>query len=373
MSPQEIIVVGAGVIGASSAWRLAQNGYAVTLVDDPGAAPASEVAAGMLAPVTEAEFGEEKLLDLNLRSLEMYDSFVDELFDVTGLDVGYRRCGTLMGARDGDDMRALDEVFRYQQRLTLQVARLSSREMRAAEPVLSPRIRGGIFVAGDHQIDPSSLLVALLAAGEAAGVSRLQDRVVDVEQNATRVDARTESGRRLGSDQVVLAAGSYTGGIRGVDGSVPVRPVKGQLVQLCGRPGTPLPSANIRGLDVYVVTRADGRVVIGATIEEQGFDTTLTAGAVHDLLRDAYELWPGVVELGFVGARAGLRPATPDNAPAIGRLGERVIVATGHYRNGVLLTPVTAAAVAEIADGGVPEWIADFDPHRFERETRAAR
>lgn len=373
MSSQDIIVVGAGIIGASSAWRLAQSGHSVTLIDDPGAAPASEVAAGMLAPVTEAEFGEEKLLALNLRSMQMYDSFVDELGDVTRLDVGYRRCGTLMVARDGDDMRALNEVLRYQQRLALQVARLSSREMRATEPVLSPRIRGGIAVAGDHQIDPSSLLAALLFAGEAAGVSRYQDRVVGVEQNADGVDVRTESGQGLASDQVVLAAGSYTGGIHGIDGSVPVRPVKGQLVQLRGRPGMPLPSANIRGLDVYVVTRADGRVVIGATVEEQGFDTTLTAGAVHDLMRDAYELWPGVVELEFVGARAGLRPATPDNAPAIGRLGERVIVATGHYRNGVLLTPVTAAAVAEIADGGAPEWLADFDPHRFESATRAAR
>jgi glycine oxidase len=373
VSSEEIIVVGAGAIGASSAWRLAQDGHAVTLIDDPGAAPASDVAAGMLAPVTEAEFGEEKLLTLNLRSMEMYDAFVEELCEVTGLDVGYRRCGTLMVARDGDDMRALGEVLGYQQRLGLQVARWSPREMRAAEPVLSPRIRGGISVTGDHQIDPSALLAALLAACDSAGVERLRDRAMDVEQNETGVKIRTESGRILSCDQVVFAAGSYTGRIGGIDGSVPVRPVKGQLLQLRGRPGMPLPSANIRGIDVYMVTRADGRVVVGATVEEQGFDTTLTAGAVHDLLRDAYELWPGVVELEFVMARAGLRPATPDNAPAIGRLGERVVVAAGHYRHGILLTPVTAAAVAEIVGGGAPEWAADFDPHRFENATRTAR
>ena len=373
MGSQEIIVVGAGAIGASSAWRLAQDGHAVTLVDDPGAAPASDVAAGMLAPVAEAEFGEEKLLTLNLRSIEMYDTFVDELCEVTGLDVGYRRCGTLMVARDGDDMRVLDEVLRYQQRLGLQVARWSSREMRAAEPVLSPRIRGGIWVTGDHQIDPSALLAALLAACESAGVGRLRDRVVGVDQKATTVEVRTESGRSLSCDQVVLAAGSYSGKIDGIDGSVPVRPVKGQLLQLRGRPGMPLPSANIRGIDVYMVTRADGRVVVGATVEEQGFDSTLTAGAIHDLLRDAYELWPGIVELEFVEARAGLRPATPDNAPAIGRLGERVVVAAGHYRNGILLAPVTAAAVAEIVGGGAPAWVEDFAPHRCENATRAAR
>jgi glycine oxidase len=171
----------------------------------------------------------------------------------------------------------------------------------------------------------------------------------------------------------VIAAGSYTGAIGGIDELVPVRPVKGQLVHLRGRAGMPLPSATIRGLDVYVVTRGDGRVVVGATVEEQGFDTTLTAGAVHDLLRDAYELWPGVVELEFVGAKAGLRPATPDNAPAIGRLGERVIVATGHYRNGVLLTPATAAAIVEIVEGRTPGWVEDFNPHRFESAAGVVR
>lgn len=363
MRSQDIIVVGAGVIGAASAWRLAEAGHEVTLIDDPGAAAASEVAAGMLAPVTEAEFGSEKLLELNLRSAGMYPNFIERLMAAGASDVGYRACGTLMVARDADDRRVLDQVHGYQRRLGLDARRLSSREARAREPVLSPRIVGGISVEGDHQIDPPALVSALIGA---SGVRRVRDRVVDVTPGGSSVEVRTTSGAGYSCGTVVLAAGSYSGTIGGTTNPmVPVRPVKGQLVHLEARPGVPVPNTNIRGLDVYIVTRADGRVVVGASVEEQGFDTTLTAGAVHDLLRDAYELWPGLVELEFCGVTAGLRPATPDNAPAIGLLEEGVVVATGHFRNGVLLAPVTAAAVVDLVDGRTPEWISDFDPHRF--------
>jgi glycine oxidase len=370
VKPQEIIVVGAGVIGAASAWRLARAGHQVTLIDDPKSAPASEVAAGMLAPVTEAEFGAEKLLQLNLRSNEMYGAFIEELTDTVGRDVGYRRCGTLLVARDADDRRVLDDIHGYQLRLGLDARRLSSRELRAEEPILSPRVVGGISVAGDHQIDPPAFVAALVDASRA---TRVRDRVVEIEPGSSSVWLRTSSGTGYTCDVVVLAAGSYSGKIKGTGGpAIPVRPVKGQLVHLRARPGVPLPNANIRGLDVYIVTRADGRVVVGASVEEQGFDTTLTAGAVHDLLRDAYELWPGLVELEFSGVTAGLRPATPDNAPAIGMLDERVVVATGHFRNGVLLAPATAAAVCELVEGRRPDWLADFDPNRFATPMEAA-
>ena len=365
MSSQHIIVIGAGAIGASCAWRLARAGYDVTLIDDPGSAPASEVAAGMLAPVTEAEYGEERLLELNLRSSRSYEDFVAELVEATGRDVGFRRCGTLMVARDADDKRVLDDIFRHQQRLGLDAVRMGSQEVRAKEPVLSPAVRGGISVAGDHQIDPSSLVAALHVACEGAGVSIVHERVVEIDEGTTTVDVVLTSGSRRSCDQVVVAAGSYTGSIAGAASRLPVRPVKGQLVHLRERGGTPLPGANIRGLDVYIVTRGDGRVVVGASVEEQGFDVTLTAGAVHDLLRYAYELWPGVVELEYVGVTAGLRPATPDNAPVVGKLRDRVVVATGHYRNGVLLAPVTAAGVVELVAGRSPGWLDGFGPERF--------
>lgn len=190
----------------------------------------------------------------------------------------------------------------------------------------------------------------------------MRGRVVEVGDG----EVVFEDGRRIVTDTVVIAAGSYSGRIGGVP-SLPVRPVKGQLVHLKARAGVALPSRNIRGLDVYVVTRADGRVVVGASVEEQGFDETPTAGAVHDLLRYAYELLPGITELEYVGVSSGLRPATPDNAPVIGELAPGVIAATGHFRNGILLTPVTARAVARMIDGGTDELVTPFGPGRFIR------
>ena len=314
----------------------------------------------MLAPVTEAEFGEEALLRLNVESARLYPAFVDELREASGRDVGYRRCGTLMVARDQDDNRVLEQLHAFQQRLGLDAQRLSGRAARDLEPALSPRTRGAILVEDDHQIDPPALLDALQRACRATGVEEVRGRVVEVEPGAVRL----EDGRSISSSKVVVAAGSYSGTIAGA-GSIPVRPVKGQLVHLKARGGIPLPTRNVRGLDVYVVTRVDGRIVAGASVEEQGFDRTLTAGAVLDLLREAYEILPGLAEAEFVGVTAGLRPATPDNAPVIGEVAPGVIVATGHYRNGILLTPVTARAVVDLATGEKEEWTSPFSSDRF--------
>jgi len=360
----DITVVGAGAIGAASAWRLAQRGAAVAMLRDPHSPPASSVAAGMLAPVTEAEFGEERLLRLNLASSGLYPSFVEELEQATGLDVGYRKCGTLLVARDHDDNRVLDELHGFQRRLGLDAKRLSGREARSLESALSPRIRGGILVDDDHQVDPPVLMEALYLACERAGVEMLVGRAVAIGPGY----ATLEDGRTISSGKVVLAAGSYSGRIEGAAEAFPVRPVKGQLVHLKARVGTRLPSRNVRGLDVYVVPRADGRVVLGASVEEQGFDTTLTAGVVHDLLRYAYEILPGVTEMEFAGVTAGLRPATPDNAPVIGELAPGVIAAVGHYRNGILLAPITARIVADLVESGSHELAGALAPDRFARE-----
>lgn len=360
MRSPEIIVIGRGAIGASCAWQLARDDKSVTLVADSTAPAASMVAAGMLAPVTEAEFGEEQLFRLNVASSMLFPAFIDQLRDAVDADGGYRQCGTVLVARDQDDNRVLDEVHDLQLRLGVEARRLSGRAVRDLEPALAPRTRGGIVVDGDHQVDPPALTEALLAACEAAGVERIEGRVTKIDGSTVTL----ESGDTLSCAAVVLAAGARSGQIAGIP-EVPVRPVKGQLVHLRSHGGVPLPSRNVRGLDVYVVTRADGRVVVGATVEEQGFDATLTARAVHDLLRDAYEVLPGLLELEFVGVTAGFRPATPDNSPAIGWLTDEVIVATGHYRNGVLLAPITANAVVSLVNGDDPDVLASFDPHRF--------
>jgi glycine oxidase len=373
MSSAEVVVVGGGAVGLGIAWRAAESGLGVTVVDEQPGRGASWAAAGMLAPVTEVHYGEEELLRLNLASTARYPSFVAELEERSGRSTGYRQCGTVVVARDTDDNAELSRLFAFQQRLGLAVQRLGSRDCRLAEPALAPSVRGGILVEGDHQIDNRALVGALIAACEHAGVRLERARAARLCSQSGHVSGVALSdGRVLHGRRVVLAAGSWSATIDGLPPeAVPaVRPVKGQLLHL-RTPSSPaqpaIASHNVRGLEVYVVPRADGRVVVGATVEERGFDTTVTAGAVHELLRAAYELLPGVAELEFVEAVAGLRPASPDNAPLLGPAAlDGLVLATGHYRNGVLLTPVTADAIAELlVSGELPALLAPFSPARF--------
>ena len=336
---------------------------------------ASWAGAGMLAPVTEAHYGEDSLLRLNLESSSLYPAFVEELEQESGLGTGYRSSGTVIVARDTDDNAALDRTLAFQQRLGLDVERLTSRECRRLEPALSPRVRGGILVSGDHQVDNRALLEAAVVAGSKAGVERIEGsaRVLHDDERAVGVSI---GGDRIAAGKVLIAAGCWSGAIEGVPQEVlpPVRPVKGQLIHLRGPAELRLAQRNIRGLDVYVVPRADGRVVVGATVEEMGFDDRVTGGGVHDLLRYAYEILPGVVELELVEAVAGLRPGTPDNAPVLGETSlPGLYVATGHYRNGILLTPVTALLMSMLlATDQVPDAMEPFDPQRFDRSVESA-
>ena len=375
MKSPDAVVVGAGAIGLACAWRLAQRDLSVSVVDpDPGGG-ASRAAAGMLAPVTEVHFGEEPLLALNLESAHRYHSFVEELEGRTGRSVGYVPCGTLAVASDADDHAALGQLYEFQRRLGLDVERLTSRECRRLEPSLSPTVRGGLRVGQDHQVDPRRLVEALLAAGSAAGVEVVRRRVVEIAVGpGDRVEGvNLDDGTSVTTGCVVLAGGAWSGQVGGLPpGSVPpVRPVKGQLLRLRQGSGPALLQGNVRGLvagsAVYLVPRADGEVVVGATMEEQGFDTSVTAGAVHDLLRDAYALVPGITELELAETGAGLRPCTPDNAPVIGRSAVAgLVLATGHFRNGILLTPVTADIVADIVTGAaIPELARAFGADRF--------
>lgn len=368
-----MLVVGGGAIGLAIAWRAAADGLRVTVIDPEPGRGASWTAAGMLAPITEVHYGEEGLLHLNLASHEAYPSFVQELEADARTSVGYRRCGTLLVARDNDDNTALSEVYAFQQRLGLEVRRLRSAEVRALEPALAPSVRGGILVEGDHQIDNRALLDALLRACARRGVVLEAATVTSVLTDGARVTGvALADGRSTEADQVVICAGARSSELRGVE--LPVRPVKGQLLQLRGRDGNSLLGRNVRGLEVYLVPRSDGRVIVGATVEEQGFDRTVTAGAVHDLLRYAYELVPGITELELVEIGVGHRPGTPDNAPLIGRTAiEGLHVATGHYRNGILLLPITASAIATLLSSGhVVEGIAPFSPTRFARAGQRA-
>ncbi|PSM42313.1 glycine oxidase ThiO [Streptomyces dioscori] len=379
----DVLVVGGGIIGLVTAWRAVQRGLTTALVDPEPGGGAAQVAAGMLAAVTELHYGEETLLGLNLASAERYPDFVAELTEATGQDLGYRRCGTLTVALDADDRAHLRELHALQSRSGLESEWLSGRECRRLEPMLAPGVRGGLRVDGDHQIDPRRLAAALVTACERAGVvlhRTWAERLTVVRDRATGVV--TTDGTELSAGQVVLAAGSLSGRLAGVPEDVlpPVRPVKGQVLRLAmpepapasQSRGAPFLSrtvrAVVRGSHVYLVPRENGELVVGATSEELGWDTTVTAGGVYELLRDAHELVPGITELPLTETRAGLRPGSPDNAPLLGPTDlPGLLLATGHHRNGVLLTPVTGDALAHaLTTGELPEVARPFTPGRFD-------
>jgi glycine oxidase len=367
----DVAVAGAGLIGLSVAWRAAQRGLSVTVVDEAPGTGASSAAAGMLAPVTEAAYGEEALLRLCLASLQRWPAFAAELEQASGRRVGLRTAGTLVVGFDEDDMRALDALHGYQTELGLAVERLTPRATRRREPSLTPRVRGGLAVGGDHSVDGRALHAALLVAAEAAGVRIVSQRVTELLVDGGRAAGlRLADGATVAAPTVVLALGAWSAGLPGVP-PLPVRPVKGQILRLAGATGLLAGTvrALVRGRHVYLVPYGDGRLIVGATTEDRGFDATVTAGGVHDLLHDALEVVPGVSELELVETLARWRPGTADNAPLLGPSGlPGLVLATGHHRNGVLLTPVTGDVVAELlATGELPTLAAPFTADRFER------
>jgi glycine oxidase len=352
-------VVGGGVIGLACAWELSRNGHRVTVVaPQPGRDGAAWVAAGMLAPVTEAQFGESELTALLRRGAALWPAFAADLEQASGLAIGYDTTGTLTVALDASDRAALDDLLTYQHALGLESHRRTTSECRRLVPALSPTIRGGVEVPGDHQVDNRALLAALLRACESGGVALEAASVTAVDDGPHLVLA---DGRRLRAEHVVLAAGVGLAGIAGLEGTgLPeVRPVKGHILRLRhAPPDSPrlLPRTVrglVRGHSIYLVPRRDGSVVVGATVEERGADVTVQAGAVHQLLCDARAIVPGLDELELDEAAAGLRPATPDNTPFVAPLSiAGVVVATGHFRSGIHLAPLTSRTVAALVAGG---------------------
>ncbi|MBR8745191.1 glycine oxidase ThiO [Nocardiopsis sp. MG754419] len=376
-----VIVVGGGVIGRVTAWRAAQRGRDVTLIEpDPVTAPAdarasTAVAAGMLTPATEAVFGEEELMGLGVRSARMYDSFVTELEAASDLSVGHHRTGTLLVAFDRDDLAVLHELHALQERLGIATERLSGRECRRLEPLLAPTVRGGVLAPDDHSVDPRRLLAALAVAGERAGVREVAGSAAEVVHpgpEGARLGVRLTDDTVVPADQVVLATGCWGDRIT-LPAPVlpPIRPIKGQLLRARVRAGEPpLVGRTVRGLvrgfPIYVVPRADGEVIVGATQEELGHDTSLTAGGLWQVLRDARALVPGVTELEITETCVGLRPGSPDNEPLLGPTRVPGLhLAVGHFRHGVLLAPVTGEAMAEaLTTGALPEYARRFAADR---------
>lgn len=371
----EVAVVGGGVVGLACAWRARQQGLSTVLLErERAGAGASGVAAGMLAPVTEADFGEQSLLGLNLAGLRRWAPFAAELSERSGLEPEYRESGALVVAADRDDAEELRRLADLQASLGLDADWLSGRECRRLEPGLSPRVPGGIEAPREAHVDPGATVEALRAAFLAAGGELLEG--VDVEEVRLDATGSRVAGLALGNgqyvevEQMVGAAGTWSGLLEGLPSEVvpPVRPVKGQILTLRATEGrAPLAGRLVRTPRCYLVTRRDGRVVVGATTEERGFDVRVTAEGVFRLLEAAREVLPDVDELDFVAARAGLRPVTPDNAPVVGRTEiDGLLWATGHGRNGVLLAPITAEAIAACLSGeDAPEAVLPFSLDRF--------
>ena len=366
----DAIVLGGGPIGLASAWRAAQRGLRVEVLD-AGAPAAWSAAAGMLAPATEAEYGEKALLELGLRSAAAYETFAAELAESSGRDPGFRRAGTLVVARDRDDAEELDRLHAFRRSLGLEVERLRPTQARRVEPALAPTVRLALDFPHDHSIDPRRMVAALeQAVRNAGGHVRHRARVVAVDVDDGRVTGvRLEDGERIAAGGVLVAAGAWTAQLDGLPdhARVPVRPVKGQVLRLRDPAGPGLVDRTIRTRQAYLVPRADGGYVLGATMEDQGFDLTPTAGGVFELLRDMSEVLPGVHELALEEVLCGLRPATPDNLPAIGAGAlEGLTWATGHFRNGILLTPASAdLAAAALAGEPLPDWAAECSAERF--------
>jgi glycine oxidase len=390
-----VLVIGGGVIGLSIAWRAAQSGLRVTVADpDPGGG-ASHAAAGMITPVSEAAYAERELYRLGVQSQDRYPAFTTELTTLTGLPTGYRQTGTLQVAYDSDDLAVLTEFQALQESFGVTVQPLTSRECRAAEPLLDPAIRGGLLAPGDASVDPRLLTRALLAAVIQAGAEVIRQPVTEIiTAHGRATGARLGDGSAARADQVVLAAGWRSGTIGGLPpgAAPPVRPVKGQILRLrptaggaaaggaasggaaAGGPASAgLLSRTVRGIvrgsSVYLVPRQDGELVVGATQEELGSDTRVTAGGVWELLRDARAIVPGITELELAEAVAGLRPGTPDNAPVLGpSVLPGLVLATGHFRAGVLLAPVTADIIAGyLATQQLAELAVPFSAERFSR------
>lgn len=369
----DCVIVGGGVIGLATAWRTRQLGLTVAVLErDHPARSASWVAAGMLAPVTEVNYGEEELLALNVDAAARYPSFAEELSRASGIDLELTRKGTLFVALDRDQKEALERLFEFQSSLGLDAEWIADVRLRDLEPALRSSARAAILARNDRAIDPRTLAAALLEAAQREGVvivPKAEIAAVVVEDDRC-TGARTTSGDRFESTNVVIAAGSWSGSIEGMPAEIAdnLRPVKGQLMHLKPTGGlTASIEHTIRTEEIYLVPRPDGSVVAGASVEEKGFDTTITAGEIYELLRAADEALPGIRDMELAATISGLRPGTPDNRPLIGPTSiSGLVAATGHFRNGILLAPVTADAIARfVAASEVLPEMESFLPARF--------
>jgi glycine oxidase len=365
----DVVVAGGGIIGLAVAWELTRRGRQVLVLEasEGSADAAARVAAGMLAPVSEADLSHPELTRLSIESASRYEAWAGALAAASGLDVGYEPTGTLIVALHRDHMAEIEHLRAFQRDRGLSADPLTRAEAREMEPALAPAVVGGVRVPGDRQVDPRRVLTALRAALATAGAEvRDGARVSGIDgAGATRLVRfeRAGASAEVEAAQVVLASGAWSAEVRIAGLDLPMRPIRGEVLRLRGER---LLRHVVRTPDVYLVPRADGELVVGATMEERGFDRRSRAGDVLDLLTEAARALPGMRELSLEECAVGFRPALRDHLPAIGEASPGMFVATGHLRDGVLLTPVTAQLLADVMCGAEPDpLLAAFSPTRF--------
>ena len=375
---RDVIIVGGGTIGLAIGFELVRRGTSATIFEkDEAGRGTSYQAAGMLAPDAEIEFEELELYEFNRESLRRWPDFADRVEAASGQSVDYRDEGTLIVADDRDAAEALERLYDFQREQGLNVEWLTGEEDRQIEPFLAPRLSAAVFAPSDHQVDNRRLVDALRAAFEAEGGTLRENTSIEaVVPDADAPAVRTEDGQQILGERVVVAAGVWSRDLEGLtpDATPPVRPVKGQMIQLRRKRPFDLQHV-VRGPEAYLAPKTDGRIVMGATSEEMGFDTTVTAGGLYDLLEGGEEVVPGIRELPVDETWAGLRPATRDHAPLLGETtAPGILMATGHYRHGILLTPVTAEEMARLVrTGETSDWLQPFSPRRFSEAEAASR
>ena len=375
----DVAIVGAGICGLVIAWRLAQNGRKVVLLDRAEAGRQTTwAAAGMLAARAEAEPGEEALLPLLLEAQEVWPGFAAELEAASGLGIGYRSEGTLIVARDRDELEWLEFQFDYKKSHNLAVEWLSSRDTRRREPYLTRRVTAGLYSPNDHQVDNRAVAAALRQACLSAGVELRENcEVREIVAQGGRVAGIATDDDRVAAESVVIAAGPWSRNIPGLPENArpPVRPVKGQMMAVQMAPEAPLLSHVVWTQEGYLVPRRDGRLILGGTVEELGFDTDLTAGGLYEVLKHGWETLPGIYELPLAETWVGLRPTSRDDAPILGPTPmDGLLLATGHHRNGILLAPLTGQVICDyLTKGKLPDSAAPFTLSRFQREPSPRR
>ena len=368
----DVVVVGGGLIGLSIAWRLAQAGRSVAVIERGRVGDGASLAAtGMLAPAAEHEPGSDHLLPLALESLNRWPAFRDALQAASGTAIDYREDGTVVLAVGRDEVERLRFRFDLQKRSGVAAEWLSGPQVRAREPLLRPNVTAGILCPLDAQVDPRLVMAALLRACEAAGVTIVEEKAVDgLERRGGRVVGVRAGEQAVAAETVILAAGAWSGqpGFLPDGLTLPVRPLKGQSLALRTTRRTGTLSGMVWTAEVHMAPKGDGGLIVGATVEDCGFKAGVTAGGLFALLEGARRILPGVEEMEVEAVWSGFRPTSDDDAPIIEEAAPGLVVATGHHRNGYLLAPATADAVAAlVADGALPDFARNFGRARFTR------